>query len=284
MQPPRLSSMDVLSLYSLIFDAWITAVKVLRNYRTPEIRSFLMDLSGVNGNTAASAAEALRDYPDKQVVSTLKHLASSTKLHYTVVEKAQESLAYIERLNAPAATIEFAFTNDRISQYRVSDGLIVTTLWNDASKELTYGYLDASGAIKIPPTLEYTQGFSEGLASVRDGDWGASCKHGYIDTEGKLVIPYTFHEAADFSEGFAFVEMGEKYGYIDRNGTLVVGCQYSHADHFSEGLAAVEKDNLWGYIDTSGEMVIPPNSVRLAPFAAASRSSGTRNSTTRITR
>jgi hypothetical protein len=77
-------------------DVCIVAVRILRNYRSPAVRTFLLGLLPLDGNTAA-AEEALRDYPDDEAVSALKRVEAKTGLHFTVVVKARESLAFIER-------------------------------------------------------------------------------------------------------------------------------------------------------------------------------------------
>jgi hypothetical protein len=63
-----------------------------------------------------------------------------------------------------------------------------------------WGYIDKSGAVRIPLQYEDAGPFSEGMARVRkDGKWG------YIDRSGNVALRPTFETASDFSEGLAVV-------------------------------------------------------------------------------
>lgn len=65
----------------------------------------------------------------------------------------------------------------------------------------SWGFVDAAGAVRIPPSFEDADSFSHGLAAVQvDGSWG------YVDDAGTLVVPATFAGATRFSsEGTALV-------------------------------------------------------------------------------
>lgn len=146
------------------------------------------------------------------------------------------------------------------------------------------GYMDIKGRIVFSYVVQEIYPFSEGFACVRDN----SGKSGYINKDGQLVIPCRWDKASAFSNGLATVIDGDQYGYIDRNGEyqiplglndrdltpiidpqthlwgyadskgrIVIPCTWEEARCFSEGLACVEKNGVYGFIDYSGTLVIP---------------------------
>lgn len=157
------------------------------------------------------------------------------------------------------------------------------------------GFIDATGAFKIPPTFDEALSFSEGLAAVRIGE-----KWGFIDTAGKIVIEPKFEAAFYFREGvgvartdlkpswalidnkgnvvanFDYIDLiadgrvpaarGEKRGFLDLRGKVAIPFIYDGVNAFSGGLAAVEKAEKWGYVDRDGNVVIPPKFDEAGPF------------------
>ena len=94
-----------------------------------------------------------------------------------------------------------------------------------------WGFIDATGALKIAPIFDKAQGFSEGLAPV-----ALNLKTGYTGPDGKP-------------------EIGPKYGYIDTTGKIVIAPKYRYGFDFSEGLAWVDDiDGPSGFIDHDGKM------------------------------
>ena len=83
-----------------------------------------------------------------------------------------------------------------------------------------YAHSGNSSRIAIQPRFTQALPFSEGLAAVAvAGVWG------YIDTTGAFRIPAQFHEAAPFSGGVAKVSAGDpkQIRYIDSAGNYVPG-------------------------------------------------------------
>lgn len=88
---------------------------------------------------------------------------------------------------------------------------------------------------------------------IKNGTWG------YIDSTGKVVIPPKYKIAGYFYEGLAYAAMpGEKMGYINKEGTPIIKGKYAAAANFNEGFASVLDDEDWGLINAKGEMVIEP--------------------------
>ncbi len=157
------------------------------------------------------------------------------------------------------------------------------------------GFIDDTGAFKIPPTFDEALSFSEGLAAVRVGE-----KWGFVDESGKVVIDPQFSAAFYFREGvgtaevdsdpsyvlidrsgkilarFDYVDLivegrvpaarGEKSGFLDLRGKEAIPFIYDGVNAFSDGFAAVEKGEKWGYVDRDGNMVIPPKFDGAGPF------------------
>jgi len=159
-----------------------------------------------------------------------------------------------------------------------------------------FGFVDASGQLKIRPTFDEALPFSEGLAAVRVGD-----KWGFIDDRGAEVVPPQFKGAYYFREGVGAVNIGGDYavidksgkvlarglqsvgfvadgrvpvtrggkeGYLDLQGKVVVPLVYDAAMPFSSGLAAVRRDDKWGYVDREGKIAIPFRLEEAGQFAS----------------
>jgi len=105
------------------------------------------------------------------------------------------------------------------------------------------------------PTYEAIGPFSEGRAAVKQaGTWG------YIDKSGRVVIPPRYQRALPFSEGLAAVRRGSRWEIVDRHGsTVTAGVPLLRLGRFSGGLAPARSSMRlpWGYVDTSGRLAIP---------------------------
>ena len=107
------------------------------------------------------------------------------------------------------------------------------------------GFIDATGRIVIPPTLEvgsnWSQVFYDGLLSL-----GAS-EGPFLNTRGKKVLTNGYDRIWNFSEGLAVARETTKspWGYIDASGKFVITPRFPTypeglVSSFSGGLAAVE--------------------------------------------
>lgn len=124
----------------------------------------------------------------------------------------------------------------------------------------------------------FSSNFSEGLASVVEGDNWYTGKHGFIDKSGKYYFNYPFGFTNDFSEGLAYVGIGNQTGFIDKTGRFVIytqeGGEWHYYYHpFKEGMSRFSKskyenvngeeipvltEETVGYIDKTGRCVISP--------------------------
>lgn len=119
-----------------------------------------------------------------------------------------------------------------------------------------FGYVDASGKVRIPPQYVAASAFSEGLACVRTGDL-----YGFINKAGEFVIPPRFPYPNDFSQGLAGVPLEDgRWGFIDRAGKTVVKPRFSWIYRgFRHGIAEVALDGKAGYVDRNGDWVWRPS-------------------------
>ena len=159
------------------------------------------------------------------------------------------------------------------------------------SAEENKGY-DLEALAKVIEGAETLMGFSEGSASVENGDEkvgvidkmgnvvipfeygysvfrysdGVICcvstndKWNYFDREGKLLFSSTDGGPSQFHDGFACKYSSEagKYYFIDKKGEKAFGGKmWEWADDFSDGMASVFDGRGWGFINTEGELVIP---------------------------
>jgi hypothetical protein len=124
-----------------------------------------------------------------------------------------------------------------------------------------WGYIDATGATKIPFKYEEASYFHEGLAPVKlNGKWG------FINKTGATVIPFKYENAGNFFDGLAIVELGGKVGYINKTGGVAIpikydkqtDANYKNCIHcgpiysFTDGKTTVILDGKCGTIDTKG--------------------------------
>mgnify|MGYP006292058273 FL=1 len=121
-----------------------------------------------------------------------------------------------------------------------------------------WGYADATGETVIEPRFGYAGQFSEGLASVVQGE--DRC---VINRAGEVVIRGRAPETG-YHGGVALVWNAEegRYRVMDRSGKYIAG-PYTYASRFSEGMSGVSinvgGEVSSGYINTAGEVVIPLN-------------------------
>ncbi len=131
-----------------------------------------------------------------------------------------------------------------------------------------WGFIDASGKIKLPAIYKSAENFHEGWAVVskkRKGEYDEDYAI-YINKTGKemIGIKAAYLNASEFNEGIAFykkVEYGETVRYINKVGKEIFKSEndkYFQHVHFSNGLATVpNKAGKFGYINTKGVLVIP---------------------------
>ncbi len=112
-------------------------------------------------------------------------------------------------------------------------------------------------ALVIPARYDETSNVTfadefEGLAGVKlDGKWG------FIDATGATKIPFKYDDAGYFHESLALVAQNGKYGFINKSGATLVPLKYEEAHTFESGLAYVELAGKSGFINKSGVVIIP---------------------------
>lgn len=116
----------------------------------------------------------------------------------------------------------------------------------------SYGLMNSTGKVIIPPTYRAMGKFNDGLSRVQSGG-----KAGYIDTQGKVAIPMIYDSTEDFNSGVAVVRNGEKYGLINTSGKLVLPIKYDRIGAYSDGLIGVVLNGKAGFVDKTGNVVIP---------------------------
>jgi hypothetical protein len=112
-------------------------------------------------------------------------------------------------------------------------------------------------ALTIPAIYDETTNVTfsdeyENLIGVKlNGKWG------YIDPTGATKIPFKYDEAGYFHEGIAPVIIGGKCGFINKSGTLVIPLKYDYATSFTDGVAYVELGGKIGFINKTGVAIVP---------------------------
>jgi WG repeat protein len=124
-----------------------------------------------------------------------------------------------------------------------------------------WGFIDATGATKIPFTYDGAGYFSDGLAPVK-----LNGKCGFINKNGAVVIPLKFETALSFSDGLSYVEVVGKVGFINKTGAFVIPAKYDIQTNavykrcihcgpvyaFQDGKATVILNGKCGVVDMNG--------------------------------
>jgi hypothetical protein len=122
-----------------------------------------------------------------------------------------------------------------------------------------WGYMDADGKWIIPPSFEWADAFSNGLAPVRLS--GARGQCGMINARGEFVIPPHFESLSNFAEGLAAASRDGAFGFINRQGQWIIPPEFANVRDFSGGLATYAAGKfyeLWGVLDRTGKLLTPP--------------------------
>lgn len=141
-----------------------------------------------------------------------------------------------------------------------------------------YLFIDTAGTPAGPLRFSDARPYSGGYAAVRLGEGGYGA-WGFLDASGALAIPPLFDDVPfGFSEGLAVVKMEierpYRAGFIDSSGGFAFDTLYDAAEGFHEGRAPVGRgewrgnrfEGLWGYADTTGRPVTPVTYAEAGPF------------------
>ena len=168
-----------------------------------------------------------------------------------------EDLAWVvEKDKAPAAIDkkgEVKFTLQQAETVRsFSESLAAFSIMNSEG-QISWGFVDKKGEVKINPQFDGVSNFSEGLCAFRNKEY----KWGFIDKEGKMVINPQFDEVDNFVNGHAVVLLGEKYGVIDKKGKYTINPQFSEMTSDGDWFQIVQGEKT-GWCDSKGAIVINP--------------------------
>jgi tetratricopeptide (TPR) repeat protein len=120
-----------------------------------------------------------------------------------------------------------------------------------------WGYLDAAGAVCVPPQYADVQPFREGLAWARRPEF-----HSWelIDESGQVLVPANFGllGVSSFSDGLSWVSRDGTGAWmaIDRHGKVAISTGFDDVRPFRRGIAAVRRQGRWGAVDKVGRVVV----------------------------
>jgi len=122
------------------------------------------------------------------------------------------------------------------------------------------GYIDAAGNIIIEPKYTYAGRFSEGFASVSEGE---DSGYYYIDSMGRKAFDKVFKYAGSFSCGRAVImDSDDNYSIIDTDGEIIAALEDIRTWRYADDMLLVMLNNgtdiKFGYADLNGKIVIPP--------------------------
>jgi len=123
-----------------------------------------------------------------------------------------------------------------------------------------WGYIDSSGAVRIPPQFDYAFPFRNGFSVVRRGSEREGVR-AFISESGDLITDFRFDRAYHFVNGFGKAVIDGKWGFLTEDGETIVPFIWDAAGTFREGHVAVGtgsfRDRRWGLLDTEGRLVLP---------------------------
>lgn len=133
-----------------------------------------------------------------------------------------------------------------------------------------WGYIDAEGRWRVPPTLENARNYSEdGMARfLQDGRWG------FVNLASEVVIAPSFEDTRAFRDGLCAVKVGENaWRSIDREGRFTSEQIFHDLSLFGAGGLArathwdrKKNQRLQGFVDRDGRWVIEPRFDFVWPF------------------
>lgn len=148
-----------------------------------------------------------------------------------------------------AATQQYVFQNGAVCLSGSSEKAeswnqnAILPVFSRSGTAAGYAFIGSDGK-QVGDTYTSAGIFSEGLAAVqKDGKWG------YVDRTGAEKIPFLFDKAYPFQEGLAAVVLDGKAGFIQPDGTLSLGFSYQDARSPYGGRAWVKQDGKWGVLD-----------------------------------
>lgn len=80
---------------------------------------------------------------------------------------------------------------------------------------------------------------------------------GFIDLSGAIRIPFIYEEAKPGSSGFFPVKINGQWGFLNYYGELVIQPIFDSVSAFSYGFCVVQKDSKKGLIDEKGRFILP---------------------------
>lgn len=171
------------------------------------------------------------------------------------VNKAWRNIYALEVGELSARTI--AAFSMKYPDYPFSDELktdfqYATTRYYPIQENGLWGFIDASGNVRIEPAYNWVEPFIENLASVGKND-----KVAFINKAGQLITDFEFEDAYAFRSGYSVVVKDEHYGVINRLGKWIVDPVYQDVGEFSEGFFYAEnEEGFYGYLDENGNVAI----------------------------
>lgn len=174
---------------------------------------------------------------------------------------------------------EYPFSNELKTDFQFA-----TTRYYPIQENGLWGFIDDEGEVRIEPSFDWVEPFSENLAAVGKNEKVAfinkagnlitefdyedayAFKSGYsvvvkndlygvINRLGKLIVKPAYADVGEYSGGFFYAENEEGYGYLDENGNPAIDFIFENATDFKNDLAIVQKDGKYGIINTRGELV-----------------------------
>ena len=120
-----------------------------------------------------------------------------------------------------------------------------------------YGYVNAIGEYRVPPTFLKAKPFVGKTAIVQQGN-----RFGIINCDGILVVPAEYDEIASFSNGKGWVKKNGLFGLMNEQGRLLIQPSYEEVKEmnaFSGTATWVKKAGIWGLISKeNGRMLLNP--------------------------
>lgn len=214
-------------------------------------QDFLKKHPGHPQNKAVEDSIYLKSTPNQSIVEFEKFIAKNPKNNNA--GKAWRNIYKLYTSNYSTQIIKdfqieypnYPFEEELNQDFQLSQERFLPFRSNEK-----WGFMSAEGVIKIKPTFDFVEEFSEGLALVSKND-----NIGFIDKQGETVIPLVYEEASPFQNGVAIVSNNQQFGLINRANNLIVPMKFEVIEPFYLGIALVAAEEGYAFIDQEGNVM-----------------------------
>ncbi len=160
---------------------------------------------------------------------------------YDIIIPLNENRFFAENTDTGLGTIYSEEGEIIADEIFVGDGRMMFDLLPVKNKEEKYGYIDASGNVKIPYTFYYTATFFENGTALFGAKTGENnYAVGLIDTSGKIILPADYQQIF-YKDGIYTVIQNDHFQLLDVHLQPITESQKTPVEYWGNGIYATYK-------------------------------------------